>query len=118
MEICRNKKSGRWFILLDENINRNLVLITPECKPKTLESHLFDEPEEDDRNTFLNRGFISKSQIDAYDLYIKYRKHDGDELVKRWLNRMSKWERNLLIKRFEQILERRKKFNDHKEMGA
>lgn len=69
MEICKNKKTGKTFVYLDEEDNGQLLMITPDGSVKALEPDLFTEPVEIDKEEKLkveDQGLISNAQIAVY----------------------------------------------------
>ena len=70
MEICKNKKTRKSFIYLDENDHGQAVMITPNGEIKALAYDLFTEPvDTEDARTSLEKGIISDTQ---YETYCKY----------------------------------------------
>ena len=67
MQICKNKKSGEYFIYIEPAGTGRAHLVLPEGKAaKPLELIFFDEPEEGNEKDFLPRGLISDTQIKRY----------------------------------------------------
>ena len=50
ISVCKNNKSGDYFVVLDERDDNNIKLITPLCEIKVLNPSLFTTPEELDEN--------------------------------------------------------------------
>lgn len=73
MELIKNKASGKFFIIIDDNGGSDLLVITPEGKIRNLERHLFGPQvlAEPGHNFFDNQ--LTKPQLDKYVAY------SGDE---------------------------------------
>jgi len=97
MEILRNKRSNKSFIYVEDVDDEHFLGITPECKAKVLEFGFFSDPLAGKPSDFLAQGLISESQINSYEKYKSYRKSDREDLIKRFLESMSSWERHALI---------------------
>jgi hypothetical protein len=70
MEICKNKKTGRVFIYLDEIDSGHALMITPLGDVKELEHDLFTNPiEVDDEEMLLIQGRINNRQYHIYNQY-------------------------------------------------
>ena len=66
MEICKNKKTGKVFIYVDELDNKNALMITPLGDLKKLEYHLFTKPIEiDDEEVLLAKDQINSKQYNV-----------------------------------------------------
>lgn len=72
MEICKNKKTGKVFIYLDETDDGRALMITPLGDTIKLEHELFTEPEDiDDAESTHAKGHISTAQYEAYRTYVQ-----------------------------------------------
>jgi len=70
-EVCCNKQSGDYFIVIDE-ISENLAtMIVPNGGRKNLEINLFDKPEIKNINTLLNNKLITNEQFESYLNYVE-----------------------------------------------
>lgn len=70
MEICKNKKTGKTFVYLDEEDNGQLLMITPDGSVKTLEAALFTEPVEiDEEEKVVEQGVVNNTQVALYHRY-------------------------------------------------
>ena len=67
MEVYKNKKSGEYFIYIEDAGTGKAHLVLPEGKAaKPLDFSLFDESEEGNEKDFLSRGLITNRQIKRY----------------------------------------------------
>ncbi len=74
MEVYKNKKSGEYFIYIEDAGTGKAHLVFPEGKAaKSLDRSLFDESEEGNEKDFLSRGLISDTQIKRYNEEINQR---------------------------------------------
>ena len=73
MEICKNKNSGDYFIYIEDEGKGKFSLVLPTTKVKSLESHLFEEPEVGNEKDFLSRGLITDKQVKKYWAEVKRR---------------------------------------------
>jgi hypothetical protein len=72
MEICRNKKTNKVFVHLEQSDDGRALMVTPHGQDKALEYNLFTEPAQvDDAGKILDKGLINHEQ---YDIYQKYQK--------------------------------------------
>jgi hypothetical protein len=70
MEVCINKKTGRFFIYLEEDENGRALMVTPNGDVKKLEHALFTDPFDiDDIDRLHSRNQISNKQYDVYQQY-------------------------------------------------
>lgn len=71
MDICKNKKTGKIFIVLEEIGNEGAVMITPDGRVKHLELKFFEDFNSDqDIKELLNNGVITSQQIRSFNRYI------------------------------------------------
>ena len=74
MQIYKNKKSGEYFIYIEDAGTGKAHLVLPEGKAaKPLDFSLFDESEEGNEKDFLSRGLISDTQIKRYNEEVNQR---------------------------------------------
>lgn len=70
MEICKNKRTGKVFIYLDDRGDGQALMITPQGIVLSLDHDLFTEPIEiDNDKELMDQGHISPDQ---YNLYCQY----------------------------------------------
>ena len=70
MELVKNKSSGKYFIVLDDNIDAiDFLLITPNGKVIRLERRLFDDPDFVDPNKPPWRHRLTELQLEQYEEY-------------------------------------------------
>jgi hypothetical protein len=72
MRLVKNKASGKFFIVLDENDARSsdFMVITPEGKVKQLEQHLFEPLDDvDPRDEGCTRRYTA-AQLKKYREYL------------------------------------------------
>lgn len=74
MQICKNKRSGKYFIYIEPAGTGRAHLVLPEGKAaKPLNLSFFDESEEGNESDFLSRGLVSDTQIKRYKEEVKQR---------------------------------------------
>ena len=66
MEFCRNKRSGIYFIYIEDTPDEKLLLVTPLADIKALDPSLFDSPDEKDVDELLSCELLKKEQIRRY----------------------------------------------------
>jgi hypothetical protein len=70
MEICKNKKTGQNFIYLYEDENDRALMITPQGLVKALDTELFTDPfEVEKEDVLLEQGKINREQYRIYGQY-------------------------------------------------
>jgi hypothetical protein len=70
MEICKNKKTNKAFVYLDEEDDDQALLITPQGEIKALENKLFAELiDVENAEELVSRGQITMEQYSAYNQY-------------------------------------------------
>ncbi len=95
--ICRNKKSGKFFIHIEDTEDGLGLYITPEPKIKPLNQELFEDEIKLDIHSNKVSNLISKDQLAMFFLYTKHRKDDQMQYVKRSIEGLSpNGKRNLL----------------------
>jgi len=71
MELVRNKASGKYFIVLDDDIRDiNFQLITPEGKVRPIERRLFGVLDIIDPKKSLWRHKLTELQLKKYEEYL------------------------------------------------
>lgn len=68
--VCKNIRSGKYFIVIDTTQDDKLKLVTPRNEIRMLQSSLFSEPEDMDENLLRKRGLLNEEQLDSYYRYI------------------------------------------------
>ncbi len=66
MILVKNKASGKFFIVLDDNAENYLHLITPEGRIKRLERHLFSPIVRIDHRNLSLKENLTPAQMDTY----------------------------------------------------
>lgn len=69
MELVKNKASGRFFVVLDDDNGSDFLLVTPEGKVKRLERHLFGPIFPIDPPEMKRRYPLTQEQVDIYTAY-------------------------------------------------
>jgi hypothetical protein len=87
MLVCRNKKSGKYFIHIEDFENETALFVSPsdtENKPRILplQLELFEEPEELEEEALMSQGLISIEQSEKYH---RHREQNIDYWVKEML---------------------------------
>ncbi len=81
MEAYRHKKSEKYFLFVDELHDGKPQFINPEGRPRVLDySEFFDDPEEGDEVSFMQRGIITEKQLKIYNRIKPFR--DADNRLK------------------------------------
>jgi len=74
MEVYKNKRSGEYFIYIEDAGTGKAHFVLPKGKAaKPLNFSLFDEPKEGNEKDFLSRGLISDTQIKRYNEEVNQR---------------------------------------------
>jgi len=116
MEFCRNKKSGMYFIYIEDRPGEELLLVTPLADIKTLELLYFDSPDEKDVDELLSCGLLNKEQIrrykefiekDSIKIYLQEIKNEEDlfEAMKRAKEKMCNRQWDYVMEYLKDILE-------------
>ncbi len=71
MEFCRNKRSGMYFIYIEDRPDEKLLLVTPLTDINALDPSLFDSPSEKDIDELLSCELLNKEQIRRYKEFIE-----------------------------------------------
>lgn len=71
MEFCENRRSGKYFVYIEDRPNGKILLVTPQAEIKELNPSLFDEPNEENPDDFLSRKLVSKQQLRRYREFIE-----------------------------------------------
>lgn len=69
MELVKNKASGKFFVVLDDNGGPVLLVITPEGKILLLERYLFMPQGISEPGEALSKRQVTKTQVDLYEEY-------------------------------------------------
>lgn len=71
MEICKNKRTGKVFIYLDDQGDGQALMITPQGVVLSLDHDLFTDPIEiENGKELMDQGHISPDQYNLYHQYI------------------------------------------------
>lgn len=70
MELMKNKASGKYFIVLDDNGGDDILVITPEGMVKRIERHLFVRRDTVDPEGGPSAYNLTKTQMDKYQEYL------------------------------------------------
>ena len=107
MRICKNRRSGKYFVFIDYVNGDHILAITPKNEIKELEGHLFEDPIEKDEVAFLCDGIVTKSQVETYRRHEENRKQDASENLEIMVEEMTPYEQQLLLEALERRQERR-----------
>jgi hypothetical protein len=69
MELVKNKASGKFFVVLDDNGGPDFLVITPKGKVRRLERHLFDPQDITNSGEAIFKHQLTKTQVDLYAEY-------------------------------------------------
>ncbi|MDD2271123.1 MAG: type I restriction enzyme HsdR N-terminal domain-containing protein [Desulfuromonadaceae bacterium] len=67
--VCRNKASGKHFILIDDLNDNDVLLISPEGVQIALRADLFDQPKDESLDYLLSYKLITAKQLEKYKEY-------------------------------------------------
>lgn len=81
MNVCRNIKSGKYFILIQAVDWDRIETVTPLNQIKILERRLFADELEEPEAHFLRRGLISRKQLKVYNDYERFHIDDNKKFV-------------------------------------
>ncbi len=75
-EACKNIKSGKYFLFIEETKNEEtnadeLRLVTPTGEVKSLDPSLFEDIEEVSFADLVNNGLITQQQICGYKKFVE-----------------------------------------------
>jgi L-rhamnose mutarotase len=116
MEFCRNKRSGMYFIYIEDTPDEKLLLVTPLAEIKALDDpSLFDPPDEKDVAELLSRELLKKEQIRRYKEFIEKdsikiftqeheNEEDLDEALKRAKEKMCNSQWDYVMEKLEGLL--------------
>ena len=104
MKVCKNKSSGKYFIYIQKTGNDEALLVTPQSEIKSLKLHLFEAPEEMDKDYLISNGIITENQLERLKQYWKDRSEDEMESMEILFGEFLQYEQNMLIKRLKKIL--------------
>jgi hypothetical protein len=71
MEFCKNRRTGKYFVHIEDRPDGKVLLVTPLAEIKALDSSLFDELEEQNPDGPLSRGLVNKQQLRRYHKFIE-----------------------------------------------
>ena len=74
MEVLRNKRSGKEFIVIEYNEDDSALLVNPEGDIITLSLDLFYDPTFQNENVLLREGRLNQAQLLKYDQFNKSRR--------------------------------------------
>jgi hypothetical protein len=77
-EICKNKNSGKYFIVVNHECDEKVKMIIPDGNVKILDLKLFECFEIKDLVNLFDNDFITKEQILRYSIYIE---EDSDAFI-------------------------------------
>lgn len=101
MELCRNQRSGKYFIYIEEIVGSEKGLfVTPRREIKALELRLFDEPIEQEQYSTLQTGLVTDFQIRRYRDHERNRQEDTDRKKK---ERVKEYTYRQLIEKVKQL---------------
>lgn len=72
MIIIENKRSRKFFIVIDETRSDFIKIVTPEDQIKTVRRSLFQNMIDGDGNTFIKSGKITELQYEVYKKYMEW----------------------------------------------
>lgn len=98
MEICKNKKSGKYFVYIRETEYNKALLITPDGDMKNLSLELFSDIEEHPEELQENSK-INKIQFKTYQFYKEKKSDEEYENVEIIFEQMSEHKRKSFIKK-------------------
>jgi len=70
VELVKNKASGKYFVVLDDDGNDDFLVVTPEGKIKRLERRLFGPRNIVDPQKTRRIHKLTQMQLDKYSEYI------------------------------------------------
>lgn len=73
MELVRNKATGKFFVVLDDDGGSDFLVATPDGKIRRLDRHLFGAQDIADPEDVQLREHLTAKQMDLYETYF-----DGD----------------------------------------
>ena len=69
MELVKNKATGKFFVVLDDDGGTDFLVVTPEGKIRQLERHLFGAQDVADPEDIQWRQRLTEKQVDIYETY-------------------------------------------------
>ena len=93
MEVCRHKKTGKYFIYIQDSGVNEALLVTPLAEIKSLNLSQFFEVEEDDENTLLKNSLIEPAQLHRLREYQSSRSVEAVENMKYLFDKMSEYQK-------------------------
>ena len=73
MDICKHKKTGKYFIYIHDSGNDEALLVTPLSEIKSLSVDQFDEIEDKDECYLISNDLINSEQAKRFREYNKNR---------------------------------------------
>ena len=109
MNICKNKRTGKYFIYINDTVNEEALFVTPNAEIKNLKLDIFtDEPEEYTEASLLENNLITKEQFQKFNEYKKNRSEDSDENFFDYFESLTPSGQELFIKRLQEIVDKNK----------
>jgi len=103
MEVCKNERTEKHFICIEDLGEARRLLITPLGTIKPLENKFFQTPFFlEDNNSILNSIF-SKKQITNYHIHMKSKEQEDMEKMEMMIEEMTPQERKELLKALQEI---------------
>ncbi len=90
MQVCKNNRSGQYFIYIHKTGREETLLITPETKLKSLDLNLFQEVEEKDEDYLQSSELITVEQIQRYYDYRQNRTDEEDDKNEEFIEELLK----------------------------
>ena len=104
MEICKNKRSNKYFIYIEKTGRDEALLVTPEAQIKSLKLNLFNEIEDREEAALLKNKILTEAQVKRFH---EHRKNRSDEIVERfeyYVEALSTFEKKELLKKLEKMV--------------
>jgi hypothetical protein len=109
MDICKNKRTGKYFIYINETVNEEALFVTPNAEIKNLKLKIFtDEPEECSEAGLLEKNLITKEQLQMFHEYKKNRYDEVSENFNDYFDTWTQLEKHLFIKKLQKIVDKNK----------
>ena len=109
MDICKNKRTGKYFIYINETVNEEALFVTPNAEILNLKLKFFtDEPEECSEAGLLEKNLITKEQLQMFHKYKKNRYDEEFENLKDYFDTLTKLEKHRFIKELQKIVDKNK----------
>jgi hypothetical protein len=109
MYICKNKRTGKYFIYITDTVNEEALFVTPNAEIKNLKLGIFtDEPAEYTEASLLESNLITKEQLKLFHEYKKNRSDEDFENIEDHFETLSPSGQDLFIKRLQEIVDKNK----------